>query len=57
MRQASEARKSSGEKLVKDIKWAARKQYFSEEMIMIVMDCLRGEDNEPLSAIGPDLSP
>jgi|GEM_PF-3275173 hypothetical protein len=57
MRQASEARKSSGEKLVKDLKWAARKQYFSEEMIVIIMDCLRGEDNEPLSAIGPDLSP
>ncbi len=43
--------KSPGEKIVKDIKRAARKQYSSEEKIRIVLDGLRGEDNETLSAI------
>nr|WP_291733258.1 transposase [Leisingera sp. F5] len=37
--------KSPGEKIVKDIKRAARKQYSSEEKIRIVLDGLRGEDS------------
>ncbi len=37
--------KSSGEKVVKDIKRATRKQYSSEEKIRIVLDGLRGEDS------------
>ena len=37
--------KSPGEKLVKDIKRATRKQYSSEEKIRIVLDGLRGEDS------------
>ena len=64
MRQTTGTRKSPGEKLVKDIKRATRKQYSSEEKIRIVLDGLRGEDSiaelcrrEPLSrfvAIQPD---
>jgi len=53
MRQTTGTRKSPGEKIVKDIKRATRKQYSSEEKIRIVLDGLRGEDNETLSAIGP----
>ena len=53
MRQTSGTRKSPGEKIVKDIKRATRKQYSSEEKIRIVLDGLRGENNETLSAIGP----
>ncbi len=34
-----------GEKIVKDIKRATRKQYSSEEKIRIVLDGLRGEDS------------
>ena len=45
--------KSPGEKIVKDIKHTARKQNSSEEKIRIVLDGLRGEGNETLSAIGP----
>ena len=45
--------KSPGEKIVRDIKRATRKHYSSEEKIRIVLDGLRGEDNETLSAIGP----
>ncbi len=37
--------KSPGEKVVKDIKRAKRKQYSSEEKIRIVLDGLRGEDS------------
>ena len=37
--------KSPGEKIVKDIKWATRKLYSSEEKIRIVLDGLRGEDS------------
>lgn len=37
--------KSAGEKIVKDIKRATRKQYTSEEKIWIVLDGLRGEDS------------
>ena len=42
MRQTS---KSHGEKLVKDIKRATRRQYSSEEKIRIVLDGLRGESS------------
>jgi transposase len=45
MRQTTGTRKSPGEKLVKDIKSATRKQYSSEEKIRIVLDGLRGEDS------------
>ena len=44
MRQTTGTRKSPGEKLVKDIKRATRKQYSSEEKIRIVLDGLRGEE-------------
>ena len=37
--------KSPGEKIVKDIKRATRRQYSSEEKIRIVLDGLRGEDS------------
>ncbi|WP_299693853.1 transposase, partial [uncultured Tateyamaria sp.] len=37
--------KSPGEKIVKDIKRATRKQNSSEEKIRIVLDGLRGEDS------------
>ena len=37
--------KSSGEKVVKDIKRATRKHYSAEEKIRIVLDGLRGEDS------------
>ena len=37
--------KSPGEKIVKDIKRATRKQYSAEEKIRIVLDGLRGEDS------------
>ena len=37
--------KSPGEKVVKDIKRATRKQYSAEEKIRIVLDGLRGEDS------------
>jgi ATP-dependent Lon protease len=45
MRQTTGTRKSPGEKVVKDIKRATRKQYSSEEKIRIVFDGLRGEDS------------
>ena len=45
MRQTTGTHKSPGEKLVKDIKRATRKQYSSEEKIRIVLDGLRGEDS------------
>ena len=45
MRQTTGTRKSPGEKIVNDIKRAARKQYSSEEKIRIVLDGLRGEDS------------
>ena len=45
MRQRTGSRNSPGEKIVKDIKRAARKQYSSEEKIRIVLDGLRGEDS------------
>ena len=45
MRQPIGTRKSPGEKIVKDIKRATRRQYSSEEKIRIVLDGLRGEDS------------
>ena len=45
MRQASGKGRSSSEKIVKDIKRASRKQYSTEEEILIVLDGLRGEDS------------
>ena len=45
MRQQIRTRKSLGKKIVKDIKWAKRKQYSAEKKIRIVLDVLRGEDN------------
>ena len=45
MRQTTGTRKSPGEKLVKDIKRATRKQYSSEEKIRIVLAGLRGEES------------
>ena len=44
MRQTSGTRKSLGEKVVKDIRRATRKQYSAEEKIRIVLDGLKGED-------------
>jgi transposase len=43
MKQTSGTRKSPGEKIVKEIKRATRKQYSSEEKIWIVLDGLWGE--------------
>ena len=37
--------KDTGEKVVKDIRRAARKQYSAEEKIRIVLEGLRGEDS------------
>jgi transposase len=45
MRQTTGTRKSTGEKLVKDIKRATRKHYSSKEKIRVVLDGLRGEDS------------
>ena len=45
MRQTTGTRKSPGEKIVKDIKRATRKQYSSEDKIRIVLDGLRCEDS------------
>ena len=44
MRQTSRTRKTHGEKVVKDIRRATRKQYSAEEKIRIVLDGLKGED-------------
>ena len=43
MRQQSGTRRSSSERLVKNICRVTRKQYSSEEKIRIVLDFLRGE--------------
>ena len=45
MRQTTRIRKSTGEKIIKDIKRATRTQYSSEQKIKIVLDGLRGEDS------------
>jgi transposase len=44
MRQTSGKRKSHGEKVVKDIRRATRRQYSAEEKIRIVLAGLKGED-------------
>ena len=61
MRHTTGIRKSPGEKIVKDIKRATRKQYASEEKIRIVLDGLRGEDSIaapalPIQNIGDPLA-
>ena len=45
MRQKPGPRKSHGEKVVKDIRRATRKQYSAEEKIRIVLDGLKGEES------------
>ena len=45
MRQKPGTRKGHGEKVVKDIRRATRKQYSAEEKIRIVLDGLKGEDS------------
>ena len=45
MRQKLGTQKSHGEKVVKDIRRATRKQYSAEEKIRIVLDGLKGEDS------------
>ncbi|MCT8160030.1 IS3 family transposase [Pseudoruegeria sp. SHC-113] len=45
MRQKPGTRQSHGEKVVKDIRRATRKQYSAEEKIRIVLDGLKGEDS------------
>src|SRR5215813_4519814 len=43
MRQKSEATKGSSERVVREIRRAARKHYSAEEKIRVVLDGLRGE--------------
>jgi transposase len=45
MRQKPGTKQSHGEKVVKDIRRATRKQYSAEEKIKIVLDGLKGEDS------------
>ena len=45
MRQNPGTGQSHGEKVVKDIRRATRKQYSAEEKIRIVLDGLKGEDS------------
>ena len=45
MRQHSNLAKDTAEKVVKDIRRAARKQYSAEEKTRIVLEGLRGEDS------------
>lgn len=45
MRQKPGTKQSPGEKVVKDIRRATRKQYSAEEKIRIVLDGLKGEDS------------
>ena len=45
MRQKPGAKQSHGEKVVKDIRRATRKQYSAEEKIRVVLDGLKGEDS------------
>ena len=45
MRQKSEHRESSSERIVKDIRRATRKHYSAEDKIRIVLDGLRGESS------------
>ena len=45
MRQKSRSVGSHGEKVVKDIRRATRKQYLAEEKIRIALDGLKGEES------------
>ena len=45
MRKKPGIKQSHGEKVVKDIRRATRKQYSAEEKIRIVLDGLKGEDS------------
>ena len=45
MRQKPGTKRRHGEKVVKDIRRATRKQYSAEERIRIVMDGLKGEES------------
>ncbi len=45
MRQRTQSRQSSSERVVRDIHRKTRKQYSAEEKIRIVLDGLRGEDS------------
>ncbi|WP_088635667.1 IS3 family transposase [Phaeobacter sp. 22II1-1F12B] len=45
MRQKPGTKQSHGEKVVKDIRRATRKQYSAEEKIRVVLDGLKGEDS------------
>ena len=45
MRQKSQTRQTGGDKAIKDIRRATRKQYSAEEKIRIVLDGLRGEES------------
>lgn len=45
MRQKPGTPESHGEKVVKDLRRATRKQYSAEEKIRIVLDGLKGEDS------------
>ena len=45
MRKKPGTKQSHGEKVVKDIRRATRKQYTAEEKIRIVLDGLKGEDS------------
>lgn len=58
MNKKSGTRASHGEKAVKDIRRATRKQYSAEEKIRIVPDGLKGEDSiaEPCRREGIALS-
>jgi transposase len=45
MRQRTEVKKPSAEKVIKDIRRVTRKQYGAEEKIRIVLEGLRGEES------------
>jgi transposase len=49
MRQKSGPLKAPAETVVKDFRRRTRKQHSAEEKIRIVLEGLRGEDNEPLA--------
>lgn len=53
MRQKPGPTKPPAESMVKDIRRRTRKHHSAEEKIRIVLEGLRGEDNEPCRAIGP----
>ena len=62
MRQKSGSRKTTSEKVVKDIRRATRKRHSAEEKIRIVLDGVRGEDirgpvghaSEPRDSLEPE---